>query len=164
MKRLFLSTLCLAVLSTTTVTASLELIGKRLHRLEVKHTWHSVSALPVSLRTALAELFRQRSLEMANPGGQWAGNVSVIREGQRSPAGRRLLFAFETPDLYVVYLEYAPPAVHTAALIFEKNPTLRSVFVWGGNDSSLRARAKSPQELVRRIVAKQFDDEPGTVW
>ena len=165
MTRLFLIGLTWFALSTRAPAGlSSNSIRERLKQAVVQHTWHSVSTMPAPLRAALASTFHQPRLELANPGERWAGNVAVINEGEKLPAGRRLLFAFETSDLYVVYVEYSPPAVHTAVLIFDKSSRSRPAFVWGGTDLQLKPPARGAKDLIRMIGGNRFEEEAGTVW
>jgi hypothetical protein len=124
----------------------------------------SVQSLPQPLQQALPGVFAQDKLDLANPAEHFSGDTFVIRERDRTPPARRLLFAFETAGHFIVYLEYGPPAIHTSALAFRKNRQRKPVFIWGGTELGVQRRAKTPAELSNRISKNRFDDEPGTLW
>jgi hypothetical protein len=80
-----------------------ELAGAQLGR---KMT--SVKELPRELKFALARAFVQKFLELGNP-NQPIG-AEILTSGTAHYPDRRLIFAFETPQYYVVYVEYGPPS------------------------------------------------------
>jgi hypothetical protein len=111
----------------------------------------SVKELPVQLKLALAKTFVQRRLYLGDP-SQPIG-AEILTAGAPQYPERRLIFAFETPKYYVVYIEYGPPAVHASALVFEKTKAESLRLVWGGVDLRMPPFAASPNELAKQILA-----------
>src|SRR5205814_10233806 len=92
----------------------------------------SVRELPSSLKSTLAKTFVQKILYLGDPSQPIADELSI--PGKPQYPDRRLIFAFETSKYYIVYIEYAPPAVHASALVFNKTKSESPQFVWGGVD------------------------------
>jgi hypothetical protein len=111
----------------------------------------SVGQLPPDLKLALAKTFDQKTLYLGDPNEPIGEEIIV--GGRRQYPDRRMIFAFQTPKYYVVYVEYRPPAVHASALVFERKNPASLRLVWGGVDLRMPPFAKSPGELARLIVA-----------
>ncbi len=122
----------------------------------------SVQELPSQLKFALAGAFTQKTLDLGNP-NQPIG-AEIVTAGTPHYPDRRLIFAFETPKYYVVYVEYGPPAVHASALVFDKTKSESLRFVWGGVDLRMPPFATSPGELAKRILAGKLRDDRGFIW
>ncbi len=110
----------------------------------------------------MAKLFKEPSLELAEPGVVLSDTFEIEKNGKRPP-DKRLIFAFETSSFYVVYVEYGPPAVHCAILVFERGRVPSPNFVWGGTDLQ-PARQTSPSRLVNLLSKGSFTYEPGVIW
>lgn len=109
----------------------------------------SVAELPPKLKVALAKTFGQRTLYLGNPDEPLGDEILVV--GSPQHPDRRLIFAFQTPKYYVVYVEYRPPAVHASVLVFGKTSAKALPLVWGGVDLRMPPFAKSPRELAKLI-------------
>jgi hypothetical protein len=161
-------TRCLLLFSFASVEATEALalpprqVREELANLKVKHTLPRVGTLPSPLKTSLAKTFHQRSLELGNPSDLIGGAVSYTGDPARSAPYRRLVFAFETPNFYVVYYQKGDPENAHATLIFTKRDYPPKL-AWGGADLKTDA-AGSPHELATRILkGKVWDDKP-YIW
>jgi hypothetical protein len=121
----------------------------------------SVPELPPKLKLALAKTFGQRTLYLGNPNEPLG--AEIVFAGSPQHPDRRLIFAFETPKYYVVYVEYRPPAVHASALVFGKTKAGSLPLVWGGVDLRMPPFAKSPGELAKVIRAGKLR-EGRSIW
>jgi hypothetical protein len=130
----------------------------QLHRVP---TITSVGALPAPLKTSLAKTFHQKSLQLGNPSDLIGGSVTYTGDPARNAPYRRLVFAFETDNFYIVYYEHGDPENAQSALAFTKRDHSPKL-AWGGAD--LKSRARSPQEVATRILkGKLWDDHP-YIW
>jgi hypothetical protein len=136
-------------------------VREELANLRVVRTLSRVPALPAPLKTSLAKIFHQKSLELGNPSDLIGGSVTYTGDPARNAPYRRLLFAFETPSFFVVYYQHGDPENAYSALVFTKQDHSPKL-AWGGAD--LNAAAQSPQELATRILkGKVWDDKP-YIW
>jgi hypothetical protein len=122
----------------------------------------SVRQLPSPLKSALGKTFVQKTLYLGDPNQPIADELSIA--GKPQYPDRRLIFAFETPNHYIVYIEYAPPAVHASALVFDKTKAESPQFVWGGVDLRMPPFATTPRGVAKLILTGKLRDERGFIW
>jgi hypothetical protein len=136
-------------------------VRQELANLQVVRSFPNVRTLPALLKTSLAKTFHQKSLALGNPSDLIGGAVTYTGDPARFAPYRRLVFAFETPIFYIVYYQHGDPENAQSALIFSKRDKPPKL-AWGGAD--LQSAARSPQELVKRILkGKVWDDKP-YIW
>lgn len=134
-----------------------------LSRDSVLRTWRIVAALPLGLKHSLEALFKESSLEIADPNTALSDTFE-IEGNEKPPPDKRLIFAFETSSFYVVYVEYGPPAVHYAVLIFRRDRLSSPKFVWGGTDLRPVQPVTSPSKLINSLSKGRFTYERGVIW
>jgi hypothetical protein len=151
MKRLVCTFVVWAVLDVVGLASPPKAIVSDLAEVSLNQGITSVPELPPKLKGALAKTFGQRTLYLGNPNEPLGDEILVA--GRPHYPDRRLIFAFQTPKYYVVYVEYRPPAVHASALVFGKTKAESLPFVWGGVDMRMPPFAKSPGKLAKLIRA-----------
>lgn len=120
-----------------------------------------VQGLPLPVQSALARIFVQKQLYLGNPNQPLGAELSL--PGQRDFPGRRLIFAFESRNYYVVYFETGPPAVHATVLVLTRPGRKPSRLVWGAADLR-RPFAKDRADLLRRIVSGRVFEHGRMIW
>lgn len=143
------------------VSAAPPAIMRDLARPAIRGLTTRVENLPPSLRSALAHTFAQKKLYLGNPNQPLGGELAVA--GKPDFPERRLVFAFESPNYYAVYVEYGPPAVHASILVFDKSKRKSPRLVWGAVDLH-RPFAATRDEILRRIARGTLREEPGIIW
>lgn len=136
-------------------------VGDSLIKNPVDSVVRRVEQIPASLKTALARTFAQQVLYLGNPDQPLGEELSV--PDRKESADRRLLFAFRSSGYYVVYVEYSPPAVHGAVMIYDTRTKRLPQFVWGAVDLN-ETYARSPRELIRRIMDRKLIEPPKVIW
>jgi hypothetical protein len=156
---------CLAILIATdlTIAAVPAAVMEDISKPRISQTFNSVSMMPPPLKRALADVFNQRTLELANPSAKLRGTSLITEKNGRLPPMRRLRFAFETDRHYVVYYELGHPWRAASALVFSKNERGGVKFLWGGADIDPNY-ARNPQELASRIRQHKLRDDLRFVW
>jgi hypothetical protein len=120
-----------------------------------------VQSLPLPVQSSLARIFVQKKLYLGNPDQPLGVELSL--PGQPDFPGRRLIFAFESPNYYVVYFESGPPAVHASVLVLNRPGRKSSRLVWGAADLR-RPFAKDRTDLLRRIVSGRLFEHARMIW
>lgn len=120
-----------------------------------------VQNLPRPVQSALARIFVQKQLYLGNPDQPLGVELSL--PGQPDFPGRRLIFALESPNYYVVYFESGPPAIHASILVFDRPGRKSSRLVWGAVDLR-RPFAKDRADLLRRIVRGRLFEHARMIW
>lgn len=120
-----------------------------------------VQSLPRAVQSALVRIFVQKQLYLGNPDQPLGAELSL--PGQADFPGRRLIFAFESPNYYVVYFETGPPAVHASVLVLNKPGRKSSRLVWGAADLH-RPFAKDRADLLRRIASGRLFEHARMIW
>jgi hypothetical protein len=120
-----------------------------------------VQSLPPPVQSALARIFVQKQLYLGNPDQPLGVELSL--PGQPDFPGRRLIFAFESPNYYVVYFESGPPAIHASILVLNRSRQKSPRLVWGAADLH-RPFAKDRPDLLRRIVSGRIFEHAGMIW
>lgn len=120
-----------------------------------------VQSLPLPIQSALAKIFRQKKLYLGNPNQPLGVELSL--PGQTDFPARRLIFAFESPNYYVVYFETGPPAIHASVLVVNKLERKSPRLVWGAADLHTPF-AKDRSGLVRRIASGKLFERHRMIW
>src|ERR1041385_1043925 len=71
---------------------------------------YHTSDLPAQLMPALAKLFQESKVSLAEPGSPMQGEFVIDGHGGTLPS-RRFILGFETTKLYCVYVERGAPAI-----------------------------------------------------
>jgi hypothetical protein len=124
-----------------------------------------VAQLPKPLRTALAKSFRQRALFIADAGQPFqVTDFIIIRPGQKELPFRRLIFAFRADRHFLVYYQMGGYGQSLSALVFSAPIRGRCEFIWGGVELDYEKPAKTPADLIRRIVRHKLMDHLPFYW
>lgn len=119
---------------------------------------------PVEVRIALAHVFQQRNLAIADPEEPFQQTDFVVaKPGQGKLETRRLLFAFRISNQFVVYYESVSAGLGANALIFSLHGT-NTKLLWGGVEVDHDKLAKSPAELKQRICKDQLISDRAFFW
>jgi hypothetical protein len=120
-----------------------------------------VQSLPRPVQSALARIFVQKQLYLGNPDQPLGVELSL--PGQPDFPGRRLIFAFESPNYYVVYFETGPPAVHASVLVLDRPGRKSPRLVWGAADLH-KPFARNRTELLRRLKSGRLFEHAKMIW
>lgn len=131
----------------------------------ITRVYKKTDALPKSVQTSLRTLFKQETLELADPTQpfQETHSLQIEAKPKQLPA-RRLRFAFETPKHFVVYYESGGMGRAGNALVFSSPGKANPSLVWGGVDFEYLDLAKTPQQLVERVRKNRLVDDKPFIW
>jgi hypothetical protein len=89
----------------------------------------TVAGLPVSIKSALAALFGEKNLTMANPGQKFnAGDFMAMEAGPP----RRLIFAGNSKDKWLIHYEKGGRSHFYYVVIFRLDVQQRATILWAG--------------------------------
>ncbi|HVD94556.1 MAG TPA: hypothetical protein VNE84_00270 [Candidatus Limnocylindria bacterium] len=150
--------------------------------LQVQRVVMSVESMPKELRHALAKIFHQATLSVANPNENLRNEITAGMEPEHyyphrtkngeliivgpvnpSSPDRRLLFGFETTQFFYVYYRQAHPS-SAACLVFAKGGSRKRPLLWGGADIRMPSYAQTPEQLRTRILKNRLYDDKNFFW
>ena len=120
--------------------------------------YKSTDAMPETLKNAFAELTRQNTFELANPGEPF--QVGDVVTNPKLPF-RRLTFAGRCNDAFFIHYERGGRGHTMYLIVFRSDREQKLEFASG--TSGIR-RATNLQELRQSIVGKPFTTDPRCCW
>lgn len=118
----------------------------------------AVEKLPKEVSALLAEMFGQKSLEMANPGQKY----QATDVGENGPA-RRLIFAGLSANKCFVYYEKGGRGHGYYVVVLRIGSQKKASFLWAGAGDG-DAPAHDLKQLRAQVSAGQFKDDEFYSW
>ncbi len=118
----------------------------------------AVEKFPKAVRAVLAEIFRQNTFEIANPGQRYQ-STDV---GENGPL-RRLVFAGVSSDKCFVYYERGGRGHGYYVVVLRIDAEKRARFLWAGAGAD-DALAHDLQQLRAKVSAGRFKDNALYSW
>jgi hypothetical protein len=114
--------------------------------------------LPPKVKLAFAEITRQNSFALANPGQKY--QVTDVVSDTNLPS-RRLAFAGVKDGEWFIHYERGGRGHGYDVIVFKIEPQHQVQFLWGGAGFQ---GAKNLDELRKMIAAGQFSDDATYYW
>jgi hypothetical protein len=151
----------LALCVATQVLAVPKEVNEDLRKPKITRVDKSVATMPSGLKKSLKDLFRQRVLAIADSGRPYRDSDFVLDPAKEKLPTRRLALAFATPRFYYVYYRAGGYEDAGKLLVFRiMDGTYK--FIWGG--AEFEDDPTSPEEIIKRVRRKSFDDSKKFFW
>jgi len=112
----------------------------------------TTKGMPTNIKQAFADITREPSFSLANPGQKYQVTDVVI---DRKLPFRWLVFAGVKDDNWLVHYERGGRGHGYYLLVFRVDPHGDAHFVWGGSGSN---GAKDLEQVRKMVAAGQFSD------
>ncbi len=136
-------------------------IMKDLERPQITNINKSLATMPSALKDSLRRLFEQRVLSIADVGRPFRETDVITDAGTAKLPARRLTLAFATPRFYYVYYRSGGYGTAGNLLVFGRKDAAYK-FIWGGVE--FENEPTSPDEIIKRVRRKSFDDSKHFAW